>query len=233
MESAQSGNLILAGLPPADFILLRPHLRMDALPLGLTLINAGEIPTRAYFPHSGVVASTLLLKSGHRVEVRITGREGAIGTAAGSGQHRSFTSAIVRIQGQSSSIDFPSLDIATERSLSLRTALAKHNASQQAMADQTIACNAIHDVQARLARRLLRLFAMSGQNKFTVTQEVLAEMLAVRRNAVSLAAHSMLNDNVITYSRGVVEVVDINRLRHLSCECYDTVSSYRSALGDD
>lgn len=229
-DGPQSENMILAALPPADFELLRPHLRTVDLPVGFVIINAGDFPTRAHFPHNGVIASTILLKSGHVVEVRITGREGALGTAAGSDLHPSFTSSVVRIRGKSTTIDYPNLTSVVGRSNALREALDKHNASQQAMADQTIACNAIHDLGARLARRLLRLCIMSGQSRFPVTQEVLAEMLGVRRNAVSLVAHAMLEANVITYSRGVVEIIDVNRLHDLSCDCYDVVTSYRNAL---
>jgi CRP-like cAMP-binding protein len=229
-STQQSENLILAALPPADFELLRPNLRTVDLPLGFTLFKEGEIPERAYFLRSGVVASTVLLKSGQVVEVRIAGREGAVGAIAGSGQYPSFTSAVVRIRGVASSIDYPCLDIAVSQSVALRGALAKYTASQQAMADQSVACNAVHDVDARLARRLMRLCTMSGQTQFTVTQEVLAEMLGVRRNSVSMVAHTMLEANVIRYARGLVEIVDVDRLHRLSCECYDTVITYRKIV---
>lgn len=231
MASArQSENLLLAALPPADFELLRPNLRTVDLPLGLTIIRAGETSARAYFPHSGVVASTVILNSGHVVEVRITGRDGVLGAALEARQHPSFTSAVVRIQGTSSAIDYSSLKIAVDRSAAFRAALAKHDAIQQAISDQSVACNATHDLDARLARRLMRLYAMSGQTKFTATQEVLAEMLGVRRNAVSSVAHAMQEANIIRYSRGLLEIIDVDRLHRLSCECYDIVTEYRNLL---
>ncbi len=98
------------------------------------------------------------------------------------------------------------------------------------MADQSVACNAIHGVEARLARRLLRLRNMSGQTRLTVTQEVLAEMLGIRRNAVSLVAHAMQQANLIRYSRGVLEVVDFEGLDRLACECYHIVTAYKDLL---
>jgi CRP-like cAMP-binding protein len=101
------------------------------------------------------------------------------------------------------------------------------------MADQSVACNAAHAVEARLTRRLMRLCRVSEQTKFTVTQEVLAEMLGIRRNAVSLVAHAMQEANIIRYSRGLLEIVDFDRLHRLSCECYGTMTAYRNDLEGD
>jgi CRP-like cAMP-binding protein len=229
----QSHNLLLAALPSADFELMRPNLQTIDLPCGLTLVESGEVPTRAYFPHSGVIASTVSLSSGRVVEVRTTGREGAVGAVTGTGQRASFTSAVVRIEGKSSVIDHPNFQMVFNRSESLRALLARHDAVQQAMADQSVACNAAHDLDARLARRLLHLCTMSGQTEFTATQEVLAEMLGVQRNAISHVAHRMREMNVISYNRGLLRIVDFDRLHRLSCECYDIVTAYRTALGSD
>jgi CRP-like cAMP-binding protein len=229
----QSENLILAALPPADFELLRPNLRTVDLPLGQTIITAGEIPTAAYFPHSGVIASMIRLKTCRAVEVGLTGRDGALGAVTEAEQCPSFTSAVVRLSGQSSTIDHADLKIAFDRSPALRALLAWAAAYQQAASDQSVACNAAHDLEARLARRLMRFFAMSDQAKFTATQEVLAEMLGVHRNAVSAVAHAMREANIIRYSRGLFEIVDVDRLHGLSCECYDIVSAYRDALKFD
>jgi CRP-like cAMP-binding protein len=133
----------------------------------------------------------------------------------------------------SSTIDYRSLYACIDQSAALRALLAKHEAFQQAMADQSIACNAVHDAEARLARRLLRLRRMSGDSRLAVTQEVLAEMLGLKRNAVSYVAHAMQETNVIRYSRGMLEIVDVEALRRLSCECYDTVTAYRDVVDGD
>lgn len=232
-SSRQSQNLLLAALPSADFELLQPDLQTIDMPRGLTLVRPGEIPKRAYFPHRGVIASGVTLSDGHVVEARITGRDGALGAAVGAGERASFTSAVVRLEGELSTIDYPSLQTAIDRSVALRALLARHEAFQQAMADQSVACNAIHPAEARLARRLMRLRNMSGHTKFTVTQEVLAEMLGIQRNAVSFVANAMKKENVIRYSRGLLEIVDVDALQRLSCECYDAVTAYRKYLEGD
>jgi CRP-like cAMP-binding protein len=229
----QSPNMLLAALPFSDFELLRPNLQTIDMPRGLVLVGSGEIPEKAYFPHSGVIASCVTLRDGSVVETRITGREGALGASIAVGERPSFTSAVVRLGGMSSTIDYPSLYVGIDRSAALRALLAKHEAFQQAMADQSIACNAIHDAEARLARRLLRLLKMSDDAKLTVTQEVLAEMLGLKRNAVSSVAHAMQEANIIRYSRGLLEIVDVKALHRLACECYDTVTAYRDIIEGD
>ena len=229
----QSQNLLLAALPSADFEMLRPYLQTIAMPRGLTLVRTGELPKRAYFPHRGVIASGVTLSDGHVVEARITGRDGALGAGVGAAERTSFTSAVVRLEGESSTIDYPSLQTAIDRSTALRALLARHEAFQQAMADQSVACNAIHSAEARLARQLMRLRNISGHTKFTVTQEVLAEMLGIKRNAVSFVANAMKKQNVIRYSRGLLEIVDVDALHGLSCECYDAVTVYRDYLESD
>ncbi len=117
-----------------------------------------------------------------------------------------------------------------DRSPAFRALLARHDALQLAMADQSVACNATHSAEQRLARRLLRLRRLSDDDKLTVTQDVLAEMLGVQRNSVSQVAHAMQARNLIRYSRGVLQIVDFDALRLQSCECYDTVVAYRNVL---
>jgi CRP-like cAMP-binding protein len=223
----QSQNLLLANLPSADFELLRPQLRTIDMPSGLTLVRAGEIAETAYFPHSGVISSIVKLTDADAIEVRMTGRDGALGAASGAGRRKWFTSAVVRIEGTASVINLTDLQSAIDQSAALRASLARCEAIQQAISDQSIACSAIHDLEARLARRLMRLCATFGDTRFKIRQEALAEMLGIRQNAVSLAAHSMKEAGIIRYSGGLVEIVDVDALHAQSCECYDIVTAYQ------
>jgi CRP-like cAMP-binding protein len=226
-----SQNLLLAALPSADFELLRPNLQTIDMPFGLILVLSGNLPKRAYFPHSGIIASCITLNDGNVVEARITGRDGALGASTGVGERPSLTLAVVRIAGEASTIDYRSLQTAIDRSAALRASLARHEALQQAMADQSVACNALHGVEPRLARRLLRLRDMSGETTLTVTQEVLAKMLGIRRNAVSLVANALQRANLIRYSRGKLEIVDSDGLSRIACECYHTITAYKLERG--
>jgi CRP-like cAMP-binding protein len=228
-RSQQSQNLLLANLPSADFEWLRPYLRTIDMPRAATLVRSGEIARIAFFPHSGVISSILSLRDGNTVEVRMTGRDGALGATSGAAERAWFTSAVVRIEGTSSIIDLSELQVVIDRSPALRAALARSEAVQQAISDQSIACNATHDVEARLARRLMRLYETFGETKFEVTQEDLAEMLGIRSNAVSLVAHAMKQAGIIRYSRGLLEIADVNALHAQSCECHDAVTAYQHA----
>jgi CRP-like cAMP-binding protein len=229
MASQQSQNLLLANLPPADFELLRPSLRTIELPRGLTLARSGEIARSAYFPLSGVISSIVTLADGGAVEVRMTGRDSALGAVCGAAERTWFASAVVRIEGSASVIDVPDLQAAIDRSTALRAALARNEAVQQAISEQSIVCNAVHDVGARLARRLMRLSTTFGETDFSVTQDALAEMLGIRRSAVSLVAQAMKEAGIIRYSRGLVEIADVDALRAQSCECFDTLTAYQHA----
>jgi CRP-like cAMP-binding protein len=231
-DHRQSPNLLLAGLSPPDFGLLLPHLKTVDLAAGATLVRAGEILRKAYFPHSGVIATTVALIDGRNVEVRIAGREEMVGGSL-AGHRKSFATVVARLAGRSSAVDQVALQTVLDRSSALRALLDGHQAVQQAMSDQSVARNAVHGLPARLARRLLRLFKITGETSFMVTQEDMAEMMGVRRNAVSAAAHSMLEAGIIRYVRGKMELVDVDGLRRLSCECYDAVRSFRDFVESD
>ena len=232
-NSPRSQNMLLAALPVDEFALLRPNLQSVDIPMGLVLIRSGDVPAKAYFPQGAVIASCITLNDGRVVEARIVGREGALGAAIGAGERSSFTSAVVRRAGKAFTIDYRSLERFIDSSPAFRRLLARYDALQLSMADQSVACNAAHSAEQRLARRLLCLRKLSDDEKITATQEVLAEMLGVQRNSVSQVAHEMQAKNLIRYVRGALEIVDLDRLHQYSCECYDTVLAYRTVLGLD
>jgi CRP-like cAMP-binding protein len=225
-DFVHSRNLFLEKLAVQDFELLRPHLRLREMVRGATLYRAGEIPNAIYFPHGGVVSSTVALRDGGVIDVRLTGREGALGASGRASGRISFTSAIVRLDGMCSTIEHSRFRDALERSPALAAAWDHHEVLQQAMTDQAIACNAMHNVEARLARRLIGLCRTFGSTRFSVTQEVLAEMLGIRRNAVSLVAQALQKAGIITYSRGNIEIVDLAGLQSHSCECDAHLSAF-------
>ena len=190
------------------------------------MIASGEFPTRAFFPHGGMISSQITLGTGEVVDVRLTGRDGALDADTGAGERASLTTATVRIAGKSSVIDLPNLQWLTGRSAALRAALDRYHCARQADSDQSLACVSTHNTEARLARLLLRLRRILGCTRFPLTQEALAEMLGIRRNAVSFVAHAMQQAGSIRYVRGSLEIVDASALQAQSCECLDTVTDY-------
>ena len=181
------------------------------------------------------------IEAGDVVVIRAEGPAGGPGmremlavTAAivgeGLGEAVALTSAVVLLPGAASVIDVDQLRAAAERSKTLRTTLARHGQALVAQARQTAACNAVHAVEARLARWLLRVRDLVGSDQFTLTQELMAQMIGARRNSVSLVAHMLQQANYISYSRGHVKILDLEGLAKTACECYATLRSHNERL---
>ena len=117
-----------------------------------------------------------------------------------------------------------------DRSASLRALLARHRLAAYAEIQQIAGCNAVHTVEARLARCLLQTCDLSGERELVLTQESLAQIIGARRNSISLVANTLQQANVIHYSRGRIEVTDLEGLRRTSCECYAAVKAQYERL---
>jgi CRP-like cAMP-binding protein len=233
MDSApRSSNGLLASLSADDFELIRPHLRIVRIFHEQVLLEAGDPVKQVYFPHSGVVSLVVNLDKGERVEVAMVGRESVLGTFAALGEAISLSDVVVLIPGAASVIEAEHLRSAAERSAQLRKMLIKHQQALFVQAQQTAACNAVHPVEARLARWLLRTRDLSGSSSFVLTQELMAHMIGARRNSVSIVAHTLQESNLIRYSRGHIEIVNLDALTNTACECYGTVKAqYERLLG--
>jgi CRP-like cAMP-binding protein len=227
---ARSASGFLASLSADDFEAIRPNLRTVELSQERLLIEAGDAIEHVYLPHSGVVSHVVELETGDRVEVGMIGRDGVLGGLAALGEAVALTSAVVLLPGAASVIDVDQLRAAAERSKTLRTTLARHGQALVAQARQTAACNAVHAVEARLARWLLRVRDLVGSDQFTLTQELMAQMIGARRNSVSFVAHMLQQANYISYSRGHVKILDLEGLAKTACECYATLRSHNERL---
>ena len=127
--------------------------------------------------------------------------------------------------GVASTIDLDQLRAAADHSATFRTALARHGLAVYAQIQQTAGCNASHTVESRLARCLLHTRDLSGSDKLVLTQESMAQMIGARRNSVSLVANTLQQANFIHYSRGHIEITNLDGLIKTSCECYATVKA--------
>ena len=229
-SAAQSSNVVLASLSADDFEAIRPHLRTVELSPERPLIRLGEAITQVYLPHSGVVSFIVELAAGERVEVAMVGRDSVVGASAALGVPVAVTDAVVLLPGTASVIDVDRFRAAVERSEALRTTLVRHGQALFVQAQQTAGCNASHSVEARLARWLLRVRDLSGSNHFTLTQELMAQMIGARRNSVSIVANTLQQARYIRYSRGHVEILDLDGLTGLACECYGAVKAQYERL---
>ena len=218
-------NQLLQSLPAAELETLRPHLELTDMVRETVVIEAGAPQTRVYLPHSGVISMTVSLSDGHSVEVAIIGRESICGAAAALGSEISLSDAVVLLPGTASILNVAHLRAAADRSVAFRTTLIRHEQALLVQAQQSAACNAAHSVEARLSCWLLRLRDLYDGETLPLTQEFLARMIGVQRNAVSIVAHALQQAGTIRYSRGHIHITDVEALRATSCECYQMVKS--------
>jgi CRP-like cAMP-binding protein len=216
-------NHLLQSLPAAEFDALRPHLQFVELVREAVLVEAGAPLTHVYLPHSGIISLVVSLAEGQMVEVAMVGRDSVFGAAAALDGRISLTDAVVMLPGTASILDVAHFRAAADRSGTFRTLLVRHEQALFAQAQQSAACNASHSVEARLSRRLLRARDLSDSEHLPLTQEFLAQMIGVQRNAVSIVAHALQQAGIIRYSRGHIEITNLEGLRETSCECYQAV----------
>ncbi|MGP9811399.1 Crp/Fnr family transcriptional regulator [Rhodopseudomonas sp. NSM] len=219
VTSRQSPNDLLAALPSAEFDLLRPYLRPMVLDFGQVLIEAGAPIRQVIFPHSGIVSTLARLQRGETIEVGVIGRDSVVGGVAGWFGEPSSTAAVVRFSGAASAIEVSHFRTIAEHSPPLREALLLDQSSRAIKAEQTAACNAAHTAEARLCRRLLQSREMAGSDSMLLSQDLMAQMLGVKRNTISLIAHGLQQQGLIRYSRGRMAITDVDGLIRRSCEC--------------
>jgi CRP-like cAMP-binding protein len=225
-----SSNQLLQALSSADFELLRPHLQTGELVREAVLVEAGAPLTHVYLPQSDVISMRNSLLEGQTVEVAMIGQDSVFGASAGLADDISLTDAVVRLPGIVSILDVARFRAAADRSTTFRALLVRHQQALFAQAQQSAACNASHSVEARLARWLLHARDRSSSESLPLTQEVLAQMIGVQRNAVSIVAHALQNAGILRYNRGYLEITNAEGLRETSCECYRTVKAQHARL---
>jgi CRP-like cAMP-binding protein len=216
-------NRLLQVLPAPEFLSLYPHLESVELVKETVLIEAGAPIQQVYLPHSGVVSMMVSLSEGQTVEVAMVGRDSIVGVSAALDGGLALTDAIVVVPGTASVLKAADFRAAADRSRAFRNLLARHEQALFAQAQQAAACNASHSVESRLSRLLLRARDLCDSEGLPLTQEFLAQMIGVRRNAISIVAHAFQQAGIVSYSRGHIEITDIDGLRKISCECYAEV----------
>jgi CRP-like cAMP-binding protein len=223
-------NHVLASLAAADIDALLPYLRSVDLPQEMVLYEAGDPITRVFFPHAGVVSLVVELATGDMIEAAMIGREGVVGGLSALDSNISISRAIVQIAGAGSVVDVDHIRQLAERSAAFRTTLIKHEQVLLAQSQQSAACNAIHTIEARLSRWLLRCRDLIGSEDLPLTQEFIAQMLGVRRTSVSIVANTLQQAGLIKYKRGHIRVLNLEGLQDSACECYWTVKSLSDRL---
>ena len=226
----RSPNGFLSSLSADDFELIRPHLRGADLVQDSVIVAAGETLKRAYLPHRGIISLVVDMARGEHVQIAMVGRQSIFGAFSALGDAVALNSAVVLVPGPASTIDLDRLRTAADQSSTFRSTMLRHGLAVYAQIQQTAGCNAAHTVESRLARCLLQIHDLSGGCKLVLTQETMAQMIGARRNSVSLVASTLQQAGYIHYSRGHIEITDIEGLSKTACECYASVKAQYQRL---
>lgn len=220
---APPANYVLASLPRAAYRRMFHMLERVPFDLGEVLCEAGTSPRHVYFPNDSMVSLISMTQEGNRLEVGVVGREGMVGFSLALGAGPSPARALV--QGAGSAMRMGAADFTRElvRNPALRREVLRSAGVQMATAMQVAACNNAHMLQPRLARWLLMTRDRLATNRFAITQDVLAQMLGTRRSTVNIGAGALQRAGLITYTRGILLIVDRERLLAAACSCYESI----------
>jgi CRP-like cAMP-binding protein len=216
-------NRLLAALPRRDYQGLLAGLGLVTLAYGEVLFEPGEPIRHVYFPNDSLVSLLTTVEGHQALEVGLVGREGMVGISLALGMDVSSVRALVQGTGTAMRMNAARFRREFRKSLPLQGGLYRFIHAKLAQARQTAACNRFHRVEARLTRWLLMTHDRVESDQFLLTQEFLADMLGVRRVAVTKAAGTLQQRKLISYSRGKIRILDRKGLEAASCGCYEVV----------
>lgn len=223
-------NQLLAALPAADYERLLPHLEPVTLPLGMVIFESGGKLRHLYFPASGIVSLMYAMENGASTEIAVIGNEGVVGIALFMGGDSTPSRAVVQSAGQGCRLKAAVVKTEFDRGGPLQQLLLRYTQALIAQMTQTAVCNRHHAVDQQLCRWLLLSLDRLPSNKLAMTQELIANMLGVRREGVTEAAGKLQEAGLIRYRRGHITVLDRPQLEARVCECYAVVKKEMDRL---
>jgi CRP-like cAMP-binding protein len=216
-------NWLLAAMPEADYQALMPMLERVPMPLGQAVYESGGPQGYVYFPTTSIVSLLYVLADGATAEIAVTGREGLVGIALFMGGETTPSRAVVQSAGQGYRLRAAELKRQFETGGALQHLLLRFTQALITQMTQTAVCNRHHAVDQQLCRWLLLSLDRLAGNELVMTQELIANMLGVRREGVTEAAGKLQDEGLIRYSRGRITVLDRQQLEARVCECYGVV----------
>jgi CRP-like cAMP-binding protein len=229
--AASHHNHLLARLSVSELGLIVPHCTVVSMKQGTVIYGAGDEVEHVYFPHDGMVSLLAVMQNGKAIETATVGREGVVGAMAGLGLYTSMVRAAVQLPMKASKISAARFRHAVASSKNIEYACIRYNEVLLTQARITAACNALHQVDARFCRWLLQSADRAESSTVALTQELLSEMLGVRRTSVTEVAGRLQKEGVISFSRGVIQIVNRAALEALTCECYQSLIDQSATLG--
>ena len=223
-------NHVLAALPPEEAERVFPHLKLVKMPLGMSVYESGDVQRFIYFPTDSIVSLLYVLADGSSAEIAVVGNEGAVGVSLFMGGETTPSRAVVQSEGFAFRLTRRALKNEFERHGHMLQLLLRYTQSLITQMAQTAVCNRHHSVDQQLCRWLLLSLDRLPGHSLHMTQELIANMLGVRREGVTTAAGKLQKLGVIRYSRGRITVIDRPKLEGLSCECYAVVKKETDRL---
>jgi len=221
--SVHRNNRLLAALEPEDFLSLEPHLEIVELPRGRIIYQTGETIRHTYFPHDAIVSLVTDLQNGGSVEMAVFGRESVLGFTSALVTRQSFGRYVTQIPGSATRVPLDRLTAAIGERPRIRQVLFRYIEALLAQTLQSVACNAVHSVEARCCRAILSTRDRTDKDDVPLTHETLAEMLGVQRSTVSSVASALQRAGLIVQGRGTIRITDRDGLESTACECYRTI----------
>ena len=216
-------NHLLAALPQAEFERLALHLELVEMPLGQALYEAGGTLSYVYFPTTSIVSLLYVLENGASAELAIVGHEGILGISLFMGGETTPSRAVVQCAGHGYRLKAQYLKDEFNRAGPFLRLLLRYTQALITQMTQTAVCNRHHSIEQQLCRWLLLSLDRLPSDSVSMTQELIANMLGVRREGVTAAAGNIQRMGLIHYSRGRIDVVDRPGLEKVVCECYAVV----------
>jgi CRP-like cAMP-binding protein len=216
-------NHLLSALPQPDLERISPRLEPVKLPLGEALYESGDQLSHVFFPTTAIVSLLYVMENGASAEIAVVGNEGIVGIALFMGGETMPNRAVVQSAGSAYRLKGSLLKTEFNRGGALQHLLLRYTLAMLTQMAQTAVCNRHHSVDQQLCRWLLLSLDRLPSNELSMTQELIANMLGVRREGVTEAAGKLQEAGLINYRRGLITVLDRPGLEARVCECYDVV----------
>jgi CRP-like cAMP-binding protein len=221
--SARPLNHLLAALPTDVYARLRPKLELVPLELGASVYEAGGRQSYVYFPTDAIVSLLYVMKDGASAEIAVVGNDGLVGISLFMGGDTTPSRAVVQSEGSAYRLRAKALKAEFEFGGALQHLLLRYTQALITQMAQTAVCNRHHSIEQQLCRWLLLSADRLPTNVLTMTQDLIANMLGVRREGVTASAGKLQEDGLIRYSRGRITILDRAGLENRVCECYAVV----------
>jgi CRP-like cAMP-binding protein len=218
-----SKNRLLAALPEAEWQRWLPQLNLVEMPLGEVLYESGGTLSHVYFPTTAIVSLLYVMENGASAEIAVVGNEGLVGVSLFMGGESTPSRAVVQSAGQGIRLEARSMKSEFNRAGPALHLLLRYTQALITQMAQTAVCNRHHSLDQQLCRWLLLSLDRLASNELVMTQELIANMLGVRREGVTAAALSLQQAGLIRYARGHITVLSRAGLEKRTCECYAVV----------